>query len=80
MTPGVVSYWCQTAPVPSVLIKEPLKNTIVGGFSDSPDSVTPGHCILRLIAPAGLSDPLAISVCMCHKSSWYTVPYPTVTK
>ena len=29
MTPGVVSYWCQTAPVPSVLIKTPLKNTVL---------------------------------------------------
>ena len=29
MTPGVVSYWCQTAPIPSVLIKAPLTNTVL---------------------------------------------------
>ena len=38
--------------------------TGVGGFSDPPDSVTPGHCVLGLSDPpvtesAGLSDPLA---------------------
>ena len=53
-------------------IKTPLKNTIVRGFSDSPDSVTPGHCILQLIDPCRTQwPPCNLSVHMYHGTVAY---------
>ena len=41
MTPGGVSYWCQTAPVPSVLIKTLSLNLALTLGCINPDVTNP---------------------------------------